>query len=165
MPDITFQRLTPDSPLDEAFTALMRRYGPEISAHTGRPLADEMLAHWTAGIIRQTVSADRLVEVCLDGEKPIGFLYGKIDREGDRGYSRPEWGYIMEFYVIPERRREGLGRQMSQRMEAFFSGKGVSSVYLTADPITGKPFWQAVGYQATGEFSPENDQEIFEKQL
>lgn len=165
MKNLTFISLTPDSPHAPAFESLMRRYGPEISAHTGRPLTQDMLRGWTASIIRLTASPDRLVELCFDGDAPIGFLYGKIDREGDRGDVRPDWGYIMEFYVIPERRRKGLGRVMAQRLEAFFAGRGVKQVYLTADPVTGKPFWAAAGYGATGEISQENGQEVFEKTL
>ena len=160
-----FHRITPDSPYAPAFAALMLGYGPEISAHTERPLTDEMLRGWTQSILRLSASPDRLVEVCFDGDVPVGFLYGKIDREGDRGYIRPNWGYIMEFYVIPERRREGLGRIMAQRLEDFFREKGVKQAYLTADPVTGKPFWAAAGYWATGEVSPENGQEFFEKKL
>ena len=165
MAALTFARITPESPLCAAFASLMLRYGPEISAHTERPLTDDMLRGWTQSILRQAASPDRLVEVCLDGDTPIGFLYGKIDREGDRGYIRPDWGYIMEFYVIPERRREGLGRLMVQRLEAFYAEKAVTRLYLTADPVTGKPFWAAAGYRATGEVSPENGQEFFEKTL
>lgn len=165
MKNLTFARLTPDSPHSAAFEALMRRYGPEISAHTQRPLTEDMLRGWTQSIIRLTASHDRLVELCFDGPEPIGFLYGKIDRAGDRGYIRPDWGYVMEFYVIPERRREGLGRILAGRMETFFAEKGVKQVYLTADPVTGKPFWAAAGYRATGQISPENDQEFFEKAL
>ena len=162
---LTFVRLTPDSPCCSAFQLLMRRYGPEISSHTGRPLTEQMLAGWIDSIIRQQTSPDRLVEVCLENGEPVGFLYGKVDREEDRGYIRPDWGYVMEFFVIPERRRAGLGRQMAKRLEEFFSSRGAKQLYLTADPVTGKPFWQAVGYRATGETSPENQQEFFEKIL
>lgn len=165
MPELIFTRINLDSSLCAAFTSLMHRYGPEISAHTERPLSDEMLRSWTQSIIRLSASPDRLIEVCCDGDVPVGFLYGKIDREGDRGYIRPGWGYVMEFYVIPERRREGLGRIMAQRMEDFFREKGVKQAYLTADPVTGKPFWAAAGYRAMGEISPENGQEFFEKNL
>lgn len=160
-----FHRITPDSPHAPAFSALMHRYGPEISAHTERPLTDEMLRGWTQSILRLSASPDRLVEVCFDGDVPVGFLYGKIDREDDRGYIRPNWGYIMEFYVIPERRREGLGRIMAQHLESFYAEKGVTRLYLTADPVTGKPFWAAAGYRATGEISPETGQEFFEKNI
>ncbi len=165
MAELIFARITPDSPHALAFSDLMRRYGPEISAHTERPLTDDMLSGWTQSILRLSASPDRILEIALDGDTPIGFLYGKIDREGDRGYIRPDWGYIMEFYVIPERRREGLGRLMAQRLEAFYAKKGITHLYLTADPVTGKPFWAAAGYRATGEVSPENGQEFFEKLL
>lgn len=38
-------------------------------------------------------------------------------------------------------------------------------VYFISDPVTGKPFWEAMGYKNTGEKSPENNLEIYEKVL
>ena len=40
---------------------------------------------------------------------------------------------------------------------------GADKMYLTADPVTGRPFWEAMGFLATGERSPENKMEIYEK--
>jgi len=36
-------------------------------------------------------------------------------------------------------------------------------MYLTADPVTGRPFWEAIGFANTGECSPENQLFIYEK--
>ena len=36
-------------------------------------------------------------------------------------------------------------------------------MYLTPDAITGVPFWTAMGFCGMGEYSPENQMEIFEK--
>lgn len=38
-------------------------------------------------------------------------------------------------------------------------------LYFISDPVTGKPFLLACGYKSTGEKSPENNQEIYEKVL
>lgn len=57
----------------------------------------------------------------------------------------------------------GLGKRMFSRLEEFFKKNIVDGIYLTADPITGKPFWKALGFSATGKISDENGQELFEK--
>ena len=54
---------------------------------------------------------------------------------------------------------------MVQRLEDRFLADGVRKLCLTADPVTGKPFWEAMGCVPTGELSPDNGQEIFVKQL
>ena len=36
---------------------------------------------------------------------------------------------------------------------------------LVGNPVTGKPFWEAMGFTSTGEICPDNGQEIYEKEL
>ena len=54
---------------------------------------------------------------------------------------------------------------MLQRLESLFRERGVDRMYLTADPVTGRPFWEAMGFVCTGEISPENSLLIYEKSL
>ena len=93
------------------------------------------------------------------------FLYGKIDHPDHKSYIKVGYGYIMEFYVLPEFRRKGYGKQMYSHLENLLIIDGAKGLYLTSDPITGKPFWLACGYKSTGEYSSENNQEIFEKEI
>lgn len=71
----------------------------------------------------------------------------------------------MEFYVKPDHRRNGYGRMMFRHLEQLFRLDGAEMMYLTADPVTGKPFWEALGFQKTIEKSPENQLDIYEKTL
>lgn len=54
---------------------------------------------------------------------------------------------------------------MYRHLEEQFRRDGAKRMYLTADPVTGKPFWEALGFVNTGEQSPENKQDIYEKAL
>ncbi len=110
-------------------------------------------------------SQDRHLELCYEGENLIGFLYGKVDHEGHKGFIKPEYGYIMEFYIKPEYRRKGYGKAIFERIEVLFASHGAQRLYLTADSVTGIPFWAAMGFENTGETSPENGLVIFEKDL
>lgn len=71
----------------------------------------------------------------------------------------------MEFYVKPEYRRIGYGGEIYKHLEAMFKSNGVSNIWLTADPITGEPFWSAIGFTNSGEKSPENNLYIYEKTI
>ena len=90
------------------------------------------------------------------------FFISKIDDKGD---VRPGWGYIMEFFIRSTFRRKGLGKELAVSCEQFFKNNGVKNIWLTADDITGVPFWKALGYHDTGEISKENNQMIFIKSL
>jgi GNAT superfamily N-acetyltransferase len=150
------------------FTSLLLPYAHEIDQHVDRTTPDETLRKWASGILNRMDSPDRLLFVCYESagsDEPIGFLYGKIDREGDRGYVRPGWGYVMEFYVRPAFRRRGYGREMTAHLEEWFASRNIRRLYLTADPVTGVPFWGALGYTDSGTVSPENGQTIFEKTI
>lgn len=168
MKQLRFLPVTPDSPaLCEAFTSLMFPYSDELDDQTEMKPTPDMIAKWIESIIRLQGNGDpdRHLDLCYDGDTLIGFLYGKVDHPDHRGFIKPGYGYVMEFYVRPEFRRQGYATAMNQRMEELFRADGATKTYLTAAPRTGVPFWLAVGYHATGEISPDNDLAIYEKQL
>ena len=145
------------------FRSLMHPYIRELNEHSERPLPDELIEKWISSILSMQGPPDRHLELCYDGQELIGFLYGKIDHEDHNGFIKPGYGYIMEFFVLPQFRRMGYGKTMFHRMEKLFAYGGARKMYLTPDAVTGVPFWTAVGFHSTGEYSPENQMEIFEK--
>ena len=147
------------------FHNLMQMYAKELDAHQGRNTDAEILKKWTESIIEKQFLEGRCLKLCVLKSKIIGFLYGKIDREEDKGFKKIGWGYVMEFYVVTECRRKGYGKQMFKHLENFFKDNNVKQMYLTADPVTGKPFWETLGFADTGEISPDNKQEIYEKEM
>ena len=163
---INFVRLTADHPRQHSiFEALMYDYIDEMNLHSHRPLPKQFQKKWIDSIIAMQGPQDRYLELCCVADTPIGFLYGKVDHEDHKGFIKPGWGYIMEFYVAPEYRRKGFGKQMFHRLEELFRHDGVNMMYLTADPVTGKPFWEAMGFVSTGEVSPQNNLLIIEKPI
>ena len=148
-----------------AFRALMTSYMEELDAHSDEPLPMELLPKWIDSIIAMQGPSDRHTELCYVGGNLIGFLYGKVDHEEHKGFIKPGYGYIMEFYVRPQYRRKGYGKKMFLHMEHLFRKDGAKRMYLTADPVSGKPFWEAIGFANTGEQSPENKLDIYEKDV
>ena len=148
-----------------AFRALMTSYMEELDAHSDNPLPMNLLPKWIDSIIAMQGPSDRHTELCYVGGNLIGFLYGKVDHEDHKGFIKPGYGYIMEFYVRPQYRRKGYGKKMFLHMEHLFRKDGAKRMYLTADPVSGKPFWEATGFANTGEQSPENKLDIYEKDV
>ena len=144
---------------------IMLPYCQELDRNVGRETPEETLKRFIASIASMSEDKDRFVELCYLGKDLIGFAYGKIDRERHRGYVRPGWGYVMEFYVKPEHRRNGYGKKIYKHLENILKSNGVSNIWLTADPVTGEPFWSAVGFTNSGEKSLENNLYICEKEV
>lgn len=147
------------------FHRLMHLYARELDEHQNRNTNPETLTRWTDKIIEKQLAPLSCLKLCAIQSKVVGFLYGRICQPEDKGYKRIGSGYVMEFYILPEYRRKGFGRQMFRHLESFFKENGVKQIYLTADPVTGKPFWEQLGFISTGEISPENKQEIYKKEL
>lgn len=161
---INYKQLSPENKeLCRVFENLMYAYIDEMNEHSERPLPKQFQLKWIESIITVQGPVDRHLELCYVGSEPIGFLYGKIDHEDHKGYIKPGYGYIMEFYVKPEWRRKGYGHQMYKRLEQLFWADGAGRMYLTADPVTGKPFWEAMGFVNIHEKSPENHLDFYEK--
>lgn len=145
--------------------SIMLPYCRELDKNVGRETPEATLKKFISSIVGMSEGKDRFVELCYLDEHLIGFAYGKIDREEHRGYVRPGWGYVMEFYVKPEYRRKGYGKEIYKYLENIFKSNGVSNVWLTSAPVTGEPFWSAVGFTNSREKSPENNLYIYEKNI
>ncbi len=159
-----FLQITAENEADvQAFTALMYAYIAELDEHEKEPMPQDFKQKWIGSIIAMQGPKDRHLELCYLGEECIGFLYGKIDHADHRGYIKPGYGYVMGFYVKPQYRRKGYGKRMLAHLEQLFALNGAERMYLTADPVTGKPFWEALGFENTGEISPDNQLDIYEK--
>ena len=148
------------------FSTMMKDYAKELDENQNRSTDPTRLSRWTDNIINKAYGSKFcVVEMCYTGDDPIGFLYAKIDQPDDVGYIRIGQGYIMEFYVKPEHRRKGCGRFMFNYIEQFFVKQGINHIYLTTDPVSGKPFWSAMGFISKGEYSSDNKLEILEKNI
>lgn len=163
MNDLKFIKLENSKEHEKFFCEIMLPYCKELDKNAGRNTPEKTLINFAKSIVKLSENKDRFVELCYDNNVLIGFLYGKIDRNGDMGYVRADWGYVMEFYVKPEYRRNGYGKAMYQRLENLFVSNDVTDIWLTADPVTGEPFWQSLGFKNSGVQSPENNLYIYEK--
>jgi len=153
-----------DSTHYDALYDLMVEYIAETDSHQNIKTPRKIIPNITKSMIDK-IDENRLLQIVYVEDEPIAFCYVKIDRIGDKGYIRPNWGYIMEFFVKKTHRRKGIGKKLVKQCEKFFEEKGVKNIWLTADAVTGIPFWLACNFIETGEFSLENNQQIMSKKL
>lgn len=140
-------------------------YMAELEENDPSQTLIEEVSQLTQGMINMQGPSDRHLELVYEDNSLIGFNYCKVDHIGHKGYSKPEYGYIMEFNVKPEYRRYGYGRQIFAREEALLKAHGTKRMYLNTDLISGLAFWKAMGFVGTGEVQPHNNLEIFEKDV
>lgn len=166
MREWTFVQLAKDKEEDyDRLVSLMLPYIQELDSHRRRETPAAFIQQITRGMLAMQGPADRHLELCYEDAALVGFFCCKVDHPGHKGFIKPGYGYVMEFYILPEFRRRGYGTAIFRHVEALFRSHGTKRLYLTADPVTGLPFWEALGFAATGEVSPENGLEIYEKEL
>lgn len=143
---------------------LMIEYVAETDFHQNIKTPEQIIPNITKSMINK-INNNRFLQIVYEEDEPIAFCYAKIDRIGDKGYIRPDWGYIMEFFVKKTHRRKGIGKKLVNQCEKFFKEKCVKNIWLTADAVTGIPFWLACNFIEKGEISFENSQQIMSKEL
>ena len=74
----------------------------------------------------------------------IGFVHMKI------GGERPGWGFILEFYIVPDKRRQGWGRRLFNYVVNILQAHGVNNIWLWS-ASDAEPFWYSLGFRETGE--------------
>lgn len=104
-------------------------------------------------------------EIYFEDDEPIGIAFFAVDTGGISGILEGGYGCVMEFYVFPERRRQGFGGEIMRHIERAFRSHGVTHIYLTPDPVTGEPFWLATGFSDSGKIDPDNKLPIYIKKI
>ena len=150
----------------ELFTDMLLAYLRELDEHSPDPsFPDETIRVYAAGMSRMQGSSDRHLELCLDGGAWFGFHCDMAGHTGHKGFNKPSYGCIMEIYVAPGFRRKGYGTRMLARLSSDFFEHDVENLYLTADPVSGEPFFEALDFRRHREIYPKNNQKIYEKKI
>lgn len=113
----------------------------------------------------ETAKYKEWLYLCSMGVDIIGFALAQIDTHDNPMCKREGWGFIREFYIIPSFRKRGYAREMCFLLEKIIFDNGANHIYLTADPNTGVPFWEKMGYVFSGNIDDKNGNKIYEKNL
>lgn len=139
------------------FYALFTTYYAELGCEDDAAhLLDEyVLPDYLSGLL----SIDLIDE---DGET-AGFIIYQIDGIENEWCQREDFGDVREIYVVPSRRRKGLGKFMLFTAEMKLKEAGAKNAY--ALPCAGaEAFFTACGYKDCGEYCEELDCDFFVKQ-
>lgn len=146
----------------ELIRPLWSAFCREVNEHDGVFRTDDELTDALRKRIGiQGSRPDMHFELALSGEEAVGFAMFAIDLGTVYGLLEKGCGTIMGFYIKPENRRQGLGREMYEHIESTLRSDGAPKIYLTPDSVTGVPFWTALGFANSGKFDPDDKKYIY----
>lgn len=81
----------------------------------------------------------------MDGDTVAGFILF-CPLQLTCPFFTEEYGYIRELWVAPKYRRTGIGGQLMELAEQYFSDLGMSQIVLKAEPQA-EGFYRKMGYE------------------
>lgn len=156
MKNITFTHIHKEN--IRQFGRLYKLYAPykikTLKHHGEYPLGKKTFKKLLRGMIENAalesgdVQNDHIV-VMHAGSKIIGFAVFNLRAKEVVALPYP-YGTISDFCIVPKYRRKGFGNRLYAYVESILIENGVQVVFLYPDPVTGTPFWEAMGYVDTG---------------
>lgn len=101
------------------------------------------------------------IRVC--GDNPIGFIqFTAISLEN--WFLKERLGFIREFWVQKELRRQGHGSALCSLAEKYFFDNGIRRIVLTAEEKE-KEFYFKRGYRVCGGMEAKNDMDVWVREI
>ena len=108
---------------------------------------------------------DMHFEIAFLDDQPVGIAMFAIDTGTVYGLLEAGYGTVMGFFIKPEYRRKGYGKDFFFHIEEVLKKDGAPKIYLTPDGVTGEPFWTAMGFTDSGKVDPDNKMPIYIKDI
>ena len=139
----------------------------EVNANDGKKeTEDEIIDGLKKRVNIQGSRKDMHFEIVLRGSEVIGISMFAVDLGTIYGLlDGPGYGTVMGFYIKPEHRRCGYGRLFFKHIEEKLKEDGATKRYVCPDPVTGEPFWKAMGFYDSGKYDPDDKKPIFIKNI
>lgn len=122
-------------------------------------LASEDAERFLQSILKRQGEPNRWLLLLKHENEWTGFTHVKIDND-----ERPGWGFILEFYVVPTKRRIGLGTTLFNMVERMLQAEGVKNMWLLPDGRS-EPFWRSVGFSLSPEVDEDTGRNVMIKPL
>ncbi len=130
--------------------AEMVAYHAELDAQTFRP-AEIGAELYASGILSRLSDADaRVLVVEINGEV-VGFVNGVIANITTEMFMPLRCGLLSDIYLKEGYRRQGLGRQLVERLTWWFRSQGVRTFewHVSARNHEALAFWNSIGGETT----------------
>jgi GNAT superfamily N-acetyltransferase len=119
----------------------------ELNTHTNKQQSEnEILNNLQKRIVIQGVRKNMHFELIYLKGEAVGIANFAIDTGTIYGLIEAGCGTVMGFFLKPEYRRKGFGREIYGHVENTLKTDGATRIYVTPDKITGVPFWLAMGF-------------------
>ena len=140
----------------EIFEKLFKQYYAELGCtdDTAHLVDEYILPDMLAGLLH--------IDLIEDESEISGFVIYQIDDITNEWNLKEGWGDIREIYIIPSRRKKGLGKFLLYSAEMKLKEEGAKKAYcLPYESST--PFFTACGYTDSQEYCEDLDCSIYEK--
>lgn len=140
---------------DPMFTDMFKRYFSEL----GMDVKD-----WN-GLFEEmnTRNGGNCAYIRVCGDNPIGFIqFTAVTLEN--WFLKERLGFIREFWVQKELRRQGHGSALCSLAEKYFFDNGIRRIVLTAEE-TEKEFYFKRGYRICGGMAAKNDMDVWVREI
>lgn len=167
MQELKFSQIEKDNKVQyEELIKLWIPFINELDEHCGKHTDITVIENQVQKRVNiQGMRNDMHFEICYCNGVPIGFANFAVDLGGIKGLLDAGYGFIMGFYISPEYRRQGYGRTMVNHIQDVFKSHGVKYMYTSPDPVTGEPFWSAMGFEDSGKMDPDDKLPIYIKSV
>ena len=142
--------------LKDKFAEMFEAYYKELGCdEDGRHIAEEyIIPDLLAGLLK--------IDILREDGEAAGFVIYQKDESANDWNFKEGWGDVREIFVLPSRRRQGLGKFLLYTAEMKLRESGVEHCYCLPT-ITAEEFFKQCGYTDSGVYNPEMDCNVFEK--
>ena len=130
-----------------AVIALWRQLQDINASFDARLALNEGAADWFIGYLGDQLDNPNMVVLVAEREKIIvGYTFGQIMRRPT--LASGDCGYVADVCVRDGWRGRGIGRQLYERLRAWFLANGITAVevqVVRANPAS-QAFWRKMGY-------------------
>jgi len=150
---------------DEQFQQLLDMWIPYLK-EVGNTESDSVITKYGRQRVNiQGKRDDMHFELCFNDSNMVGFCFYAVDLGGIKDILAPNFGYIMEFYVLPQYRRQGYGSDIFKQIQKNFLSHSTESMFLTPEEVSAEAFWGSVGFVDSGKTDPDNHKPIYIKKV
>ena len=136
----------------------------EVNEHDGKKQSDDTILNGLKKrIFVQGTRKDMHFEIIFLNDIPVGIAMFAVDLGTVYGLLERGYGTVMGFYIQPEYRRMGLGKELWFHIENTLRLDGALNFYICPDSVTGTPFWTKMGFVDSGLIDPDDRKAIYIK--